>query len=74
MLLRLSGGTAITVVSTDLIGDGADAQIWQFSDARAVAGLYFTPTRVGTFSLQVHVEDACGRQDTTGATRRVTVR
>ena len=64
----------IVSVTVDLLGDGLAGMTITADDLRQMAGMYYTPTKAGTFQLQVRCRAANGETDQTGAVRTVTVR
>jgi hypothetical protein len=71
--MRVNGMVPVEQIEVDLMGDGQPATILRGLDLRPVGAVWFAPTRVGTFQLQVRLTDACGRTAATGAARPVKV-
>ena len=73
VMLAVSSPRPLAVVSLDLLGDRQPGITIHGDDLRPVRGLAITPTRVGTFQVQVTATDVDGCTDQTGASRPVVV-
>jgi len=72
---RVRGGVPVLALRIDLLNDGRpDVVSVRGDDLRPLGAVWFTSADVGTFQLQMQVTDACGRVDTTGASRPVEVK
>lgn len=75
VVFRATSSSRVVSVTADLIGDGDSGWTVEPKGAGdAVAGVWYTPAKRGTFGLVITAVDACGLTGSTGQRRDVVVR